>query len=410
MRILRAMRSTSIAAASAVAFLSACSGSPAAPTDCEMAVTELEGCVATELDAPFSAECTADEARDARGLLDQLATSGCAGPETGKADGFWCGFWDPFGWCDEPPAPLGPEPSGSPTRYPILLAHGFNTSTTNFWRFNGVDVALAADGHRVVLGSVPPFDTSAVRATYLAQQVDALVADGAEKVNLICFSQGGVDCRYLASPGGLDYGDRIASITTISSPNHGTNIGDVATQALPGGAGATGNIVDVITSWYGGTFSDSASDSHFIDAMRSMSEAGMADFNRTVVDHPDVYYQSWAGFSYAGGFANPRDTIEDVCRDDAGELQMLWHDGQRDVMDPLLVAGAAIVAHGAELRPNDGVSTVESSHWRRFRGCIPADHLDQVGQIDDRPPDCRTGFDYIRFYRNIAFELAAMGF
>jgi triacylglycerol lipase len=56
------------------------------------------------------------------------------------------------------------------------------------------------------------------------------------------------------------------------------------------------------------------------------------------------------------------------------------------------------------------VSTVESAKWGKFRGCIPADHLDQVGQINDRRPDRHTGFDFVRFYRNIAFDLAARGY
>jgi triacylglycerol lipase len=56
------------------------------------------------------------------------------------------------------------------------------------------------------------------------------------------------------------------------------------------------------------------------------------------------------------------------------------------------------------------VSTVESSKWGEFRGCIPADHLDQVGQIDDVGASHQTGFDSLRFYRNLAFDLAARGF
>jgi triacylglycerol lipase len=75
-----------------------------------------------------------------------------------------------------------------------------------------------------------------------------------------------------------------------------------------------------------------------------------------------------------------------------------------------LSTNAPFVAHGLELLPNDGLSTVESAKWGLFRGCIPADHLDQVGQRDDEPPDRRTGFDYLRFYRNLAFDLAQRGF
>lgn len=388
-----------------------CVGAEAVATDCDLAQGALEECVATSLDTPFSAECTTEEAQQARELLGQLDRAGCDGPAGGKADGLFCGFWDPLGWCDEPPAALGPEPSGVPTVYPILLAHGFNTSTTNFWRFNDVDVALREDGHTVALGSVPPFDTPMVRATYLAEQVDALLAEtGAERVNLICFSQGGIDCRYLVSPDGLGYGDRVASLSTLSSPHHGTYVADATVALLPDADGAVGRLVDAIAGWYGETFSELAADSHFVGAMESMSEARMVEFNATVGDHPDVYYQSWAGFSYVGGLPNPRESIEDVCRDADGVTRILWHEGKRDVMDPLLVGGAAFTAHGTDLRPNDGVSTVESAHWGVFRGCIPADHLDQVGQIRDRTPDRRTGFDYLRFYRNLAFELAAMGY
>jgi len=381
------------------------------PTVCETATTELEACAGASLDAPFSAACDEDEARNAEGILDELARSSCEGPTAGKADGFWCWFWDPFGWCDDPPPALGPDPAGEPTLYPIILAHGFNTSTTNFWRFNDVDLALENDGHHVVLGSVPPFDTPMVRAEHLAQQVDALLEEtGAEKVNLVCFSQGGIDCRYLISPGGLGYGDRVATLSTISSPHQGTYVADVAIELLPDPDSWSGRAIDTLTTWYGSSFSELADDSSFIDAMDSMSEARMIEFNETVVDHPDVYYQSWAGFSYVGGLPNPRDTIEDDCRDETGESLMIWHEGTRDLMDPLLAGGAALVAHGTELRPNDGVSTVESAHWGTFRGCIPADHLDQVGQISDEGPDRRTGFDYLRFYRNIAFELAEMGY
>lgn len=391
--------------------LSACVAGTGDISECQRANLEIETCAGSPVESAFSEECTVGEARNASGLLDELERNGCEGSPEGKSDGFFCGFWDPFDWCDDPAESLGAVPSGQAARYPILLAHGFNTSTTNFWRFNDVDVALAADGHEVVLGSVPPFDSSRVRATYLADQVDELLTDtGAEKVNLVCFSQGGVDCRYLVSPGGLDYGQYVASVTTISSPHRGTNVADVAIAALPNAASRRGRIVDAISGWFGSTFSELADDSHFIAAMESMSEAAMIDFNREVIDHPEVYYQSWAGFSYVGGFANPRDSLDEVCRDDGGVLRLLAHEGKRDVMDPLLVAGAGFTGHGTQLLPNDGVSTVASAHWGVFRGCIPADHLDQVGQIRDEGANRRTGFDFIRFYRNIAYDLAAMGY
>ena len=53
---------------------------------------------------------------------------------------------------------------------------------------------------------------------------------------------------------------------------------------------------------------------------------------------------------------------------------------------------------GGSLVANDGLVPVESARWGRFRGCIPADHLDEIGQIGglvDR-------FDYRRFYLELA--------
>ncbi len=378
---------------------------------CAEANAAVEACLGVPAEPPSNA-CDADEAEIAQELLDGIDAAGCEGVPMGKEDSFLCGalLWDPLGWCDDPPEPLGPEPSGEPTRYPIILAHGFNTSTTNFWRFNDVDLALIDDGHDVVLGSVPPFDTPQVRAGFLARQVDELLdRSGAEKVNLVCFSMGGIDCRYLASPDGLDYADRIASITTISSPHAGTHVADVAVGFLPDEDEA--EAIDAIASWYGSTFSELADDSNFVAALASMSERSMVEFNATISDPEGVMKQSWAGVSSVAGLANPRRNAEtDACTDGNGEVLMMRHEGTIDRMDALLVGAAAFVAHGIELRPNDGVATVESAKWGRFRGCYPGDHLDAAGQINDEGPDPRTGFDYLRFYRNLAFDLAAQGY
>ena len=216
--------------------LVACDADPAAGTDiCAEANAAVEMCLGVPAEAP-SNSCDADQAEVAQELLDGIEAAGCEGVPVGKDDSFLCAalLWDPLGWCDDTPEPLGPEPAGEPTRYPIILAHGFNTSTTNFWRFNDVDVALIEDGHDVVLGSVPPFDTPQVRAEFLARQVDELLeSSGSEKVNMVCFSMGGIDCRYLVSPDGLGYGEKVASVTTISSPHRGTYVADVAVGFLP---------------------------------------------------------------------------------------------------------------------------------------------------------------------------------
>jgi hypothetical protein len=53
--------------------------------------------------------------------------------------------------------------------------------------------------------------------------------------------------------------------------------------------------------------------------------------------------------------------------------------------------------------------SVTSANWGEFRGCVPADHYDLIGQIGDRGIDPSSGFDAAAFYANVAVDLARRG-
>jgi triacylglycerol lipase len=294
---------------------------------------------------------------------------------------------------------LGPTPRGEPATYPIVLAHGFDASPTNRWGFYRVAEALEADGHEVYVAIVPPYDSPEVRAVALADVVDGALADGHEKVNVIAHSMGGLDARHMISQ--LGYGDVVASLTTISSPHRGSKVADTMLKVLDG-VHADDDLVDGLASAWGVTFNDLAEDSHVRAALEGISEGRSGSFNEENPDDANVHYQSWAGVSSAFGIKNPRD--KNAC-----EGQVLGNGRKADKMNATLLPMAAIVG-GFKLTPNDGMVSVESAKWGDFRGCIPADHLDEVGQMRHDEPDGRTKFDHVRFYRNVAFELADMGF
>lgn len=284
------------------------------------------------------------------------------------------------------------------TRYPIVLLHGFNASPTSYWGFNGVAAALQRDGYSVAQTTVPPYNSVAVRARYLATQVDAVLrSTAARKVNLIAHSMGGLDARYLISS--LGYGDRVASLTTVSTPHRGSGVADVALRLAPGIAD---DAINAIARAWGETFSSVASDANMRAALSSLAESSAPAFNAANRDDARVYYQSYAGVSSVLGIANPRDNT--AC---AGKW--LTTPGRTDTMDALLVPGAAFVAHGISLLPNDGMVTVENAKWGTFKGCIAADHLDEVGQIKDSGSDPSTGFNHLSFYRSVAAGLQARG-
>jgi triacylglycerol lipase len=54
---------------------------------------------------------------------------------------------------------------------------------------------------------------------------------------------------------------------------------------------------------------------------------------------------------------------------------------------------------------SDGLVPVESAKWGRFRGCVAADHLSEVGQ----PVGLTAGFDHLAFFGAIAAFLVAEG-
>ena len=111
----------------------------------------------------------------------------------------------------------------------------------------------------------------------------------------------------------------------------------------------------------------------------------MAAFNDEYPNADGVAYYSYAGFS--GLLANGRPEC------DGAELPI---PRRGDVIAPEFSVSFAFL--GGSLVANDGLVPVESARWGRFRGCIPADHLDEIGQIGglvDR-------FDYRRFYLELA--------
>ena len=313
------------------------------------------------------------------------------------------------GKCDSPDSPDNPlVPSGDPTLYPIVFVHGFNASPTRNGFGPEVVRALCDDGHAVFAPATPPFASVETRAGALADAVDAILAGATdlcgvtpvtppEKVNLIAHSMGGLDSRYLASPAGYAYGDRVASITTISTPHNGSAFADMVlgltaemdTEAL---AALAAFLARPLTE------DPAALESDLRAALDALAEATAVSFNTDVIDDRRVRRESWAGLSNVAGIINPQDAP--ACE----YMMSLFPFGRRHVMHVELKPIAAVVAHGLSMRPNDGLVQVASAKWGTFRGCMPADHIDEVGASPVR------SFDHVRFLRNRAFELAAERF
>jgi hypothetical protein len=263
------------------------------------------------------------------------------------------------------------------TRYPQLLVHGW----TGFDRigpleyFYEVPETLENQGYLVFVAELDPYNSIEVRAAQLAEEVDETLRNGrARKVNLVAHSQGGLDSRYLIST--LGYGDRISSLTTIATPHQGTPICDVALGLLPGpGEEALSALLNLL----GATIMGSESDAEA--SFASLTEDHVRSvFNPSNPDDPRVSYISWTGRTCLYGIS-----CDDIC-----DVEIRW---AYDII--YLIAG-----------DNDGMVPVTSAQWGDYRGEVPADHFDEVGQLFGVTNE---NFDHREFYLERSRDLAREG-
>ncbi len=281
-----------------------------------------------------------------------------------------------------PPEPEPPvdEPTPEPATPPIVLMHGMAgfADVGGFTYYYGVADELTDAGFRVYATEVDPFNVVEARAAQVAAQLDAILADsGAAQVHLIAHSQGGLDARWLIAQ--LGYGDRVASLTTISTPHHGSRMTDAVLGLVPGFAtAATAAVMDLFLAWGTGTDAD-------IEAqVRGMAHSTIEnEFNPVTPDDPRVAYYSYAGVTQPWPWVDASTT---------------------DIVNPVFLSSYWVTEalEGA----NDGLVSVESARWGDFLGTLPADHGDEIGMVPYLP---QPAFDHLAFYRDLASFLYGRG-
>jgi triacylglycerol lipase len=251
------------------------------------------------------------------------------------------------------------------TRYPIVLAHGMSGWKELFGvvdYFFGIPSELRAGGAQVFVTAVSAFASTEARGEQLLQQVEYIVAStGAQKVNLIGHSQGGLDGRYVAAV----RPDLVASLTTVGTPHEGAGVADWLLENTAEG-GFTQTVIDVLGSALGlaidllaGT--DNPQDA--IAALRQVSTEGLDAFNGR-------YPQGLPG-SYCGSGPESQNGIR--------FYSWTGHSVLTNLLDPTDAPFGITSFFGDD---SDGLVDRCAAHFGRvIRDTYRMNHLDEVNQI-----------------------------
>ena len=266
-----------------------------------------------------------------------------------------------------------PQPPLCPTRYPVVLMHGFG-ALANLMQ-GGVlheeAMHLRAHGIHAYAPHVNPYDIIAVRAEAWRERLTHILAEAcAEKANLIGFSSAGLDARYLV--GSLGFAEPIASIITVSTPHQGSAL----VRYLLDQPDRLGQVAVAVMEFIGRAAYETAPP-HARAALEELTPDYLeATFNPAHPMPAGIYCASYAG--------------------QAGK-------GTDENMYPPLAVPNRILYRLSGL--NDGLVAVESARWGLDLGTVEADHARQIGLRF-----AGSSFDSKAFYPGIADHLRTQGF
>ena len=109
-------------------------------------------------------------------------------------------------------------------KYPIILCHGIMLKEGKVFNgFGRIKEELQKNGFCVYTSNCDGMGTIENNAEQLKKRIESILQEtGAEKVNIIGHSKGGLDAKYLIDE--LNMGKKVASLTCICTPHKGSQV------------------------------------------------------------------------------------------------------------------------------------------------------------------------------------------
>ena len=286
------------------------------------------------------------------------------------------------------------------TRYPILLVHGlfgFDRIGSHHY-FHGIKQALNECGASVFVPIISAANDNEARGDQLLKQIHNLRRQvGAQRVNLIGHSQGALTARYAAAVAPL----LIASVTSVSGPNHGSEAADRLRQAF-----VPGSLPETVAAALTTSFSSFLSaitghrqlPQHALEALNALTTEGVAAFN---LKYPQGLPATWGGMG-------PEQVNDVLYYSWSGIIKGSRLSESLNLLDPLHNACRIFGSFFTrESKQNDGLVGRFSSHLGHVIGSDYAmDHLDTINHLARMN---RTRIDPVAHYLDHARRLKAAG-
>lgn len=261
----------------------------------------------------------------------------------------------------------------------VLLAGFLGFDRLLWWQmFRGVKLHLEQAGWRVVQPNPDPVGSIAERAHHWANKIDEELGSDTP-LHLIGHSMGGLDARYLASPNGFGWGDRIRSVTTLATPHRGSPAASTVPPIIPSLIRMTACVGSRIVPAMAERAILRKISSPKWPAISDLAEKQIAEsFNRAIIDDPRVAY-----YSYAAVLDNHQTGIVALLRRLEGKLS------------------------GMRSPEHDGLVELESAKWGEYLGACATDHGGIIGL--HIVPWKMPKFDHLGLFDEISKRLAGLG-
>jgi triacylglycerol lipase len=180
-------------------------------------------------------------------------------------------------------------------KYPVILVHGIAIRDQGFVvaSWGRIPTILREYGLKVYLGNTDAWGSIESNAEIIKNTVDKVLEETkADKVNIIAHSKGGLDSRCFIWK--YNYGDKVASLTTISTPHHGSLVADFIQNAKPLHTLAAKKSLEVLGKIYNDAYPNAYAVSY------ELTTGHLKEFNEIVTMDERVYYQSiYSTMNYA---------------------------------------------------------------------------------------------------------------